>query len=288
MTDDARHPSPDDLDQRASDVVDGVADGGAPATDPGPDVDARAAAFEVLRGALRQVPAPPAGALDQAVAAALAAYDEDRAAIGPSPPSAPVVPLRRRRGLGLAPLGAAAAIAAVLGVAALAARDGDGGDAAQAPTAVEEATTRTGAASATQAAPDLATDQAGEPSSARATPPASLDQVPALGSFATLEELAASRQRDELVEAEAATPERGDGQPTTAASPAPPGSAPEASRADALTPAPCAPDAVALGTAQLAGQQVVVVERPGGSLAAFDAECRLVDEAPPPTPPTTR
>jgi hypothetical protein len=275
MSDHGPDPGLDELDERASAWLDGEG------TTPDDAVRARAATFDQARAGLAAVPAPPPGALDGLVAAALLAYDEERAA-PTAPTDAPATAasrLRSRRALRwLAPLGAAAAVATVLGVAGLADRGGDAGDVASEAPASQEDTAqlesapedaRAGAAAdeAARDAATLAAPSAGQPAptTTAAAPGASGFAAPAtdLGAHPDLAALAAARSEDGAVSAgEADAPP-----PTAPATPAP--------------PFDCAVGGVVLGTAELAGRTVTVVERPDATLAAFDADCTLVDETTP-------
>lgn len=141
--DDPRDPRPgaDDvppsLDELASALLDGeLSDADAAAARARPDVVARAAAMEDARRALRDLPVPPHADRDRAVAAALAAFDDELpggtgsrpAALGPPP---------RRAQRWLAAAAAAAALAGLAGLAVATAGDGDDHDMAG---SAEEAT----------------------------------------------------------------------------------------------------------------------------------------------------
>ncbi len=174
--DDPRHQHPDDpgqgtpasRDDLASALLDGLLTGDeAAAARRRPDVVARAAEMDAARSAVRAVPSPDPAARDRAVAAALAAFDDEAIPAGAGgPPAATASPsgeqgvaadldARRRaharaRGRG-APrwLGAAAAVAAALvGVAGLVAVSSDGGsddEASQSSASSDERTSSGGA-----------------------------------------------------------------------------------------------------------------------------------------------
>ena len=130
-------PSPS-LDELASALLDGeLGDADAAAARARPDVVARAAAMEDARRALRDLPVPPHAGRDRAVAAALAAFDDEVAGgTGWSPP-APLGPPPRRAQRWLAAAAAAAVLAGLAGLAVATAGDGDDHDMAG---SAEEAT----------------------------------------------------------------------------------------------------------------------------------------------------
>ncbi len=135
MTPDDHPPRPADpgaepplerQDEQASALVDGLLDD-ARAADArrSPDVAARAAAMEAARTSLRNVPPADPSARDRAMAAALAAFDEDvegavgqahAAPTGPRPSVADIGAHRRRRDGTGRWLGAAAAAVLLVGV----------------------------------------------------------------------------------------------------------------------------------------------------------------------------
>ena len=141
--DDPRDPRPgaDDvppsLDELASALLDGeLSDADAAAARARPDVVARAAAMDDARRALRDLPVPPHADRDRAVAAALAAFDDEVPNSGWSRP-APLGPSPRRAQRWLAAAAAAAALAGLAGLAVATAGDGDDHDMAG---SAEEAT----------------------------------------------------------------------------------------------------------------------------------------------------
>lgn len=269
-----------------------------------PDVATSVARMEAARRALRNVPPPPVGSLDRALAAALDAFDGEapapgatavghpppdavtagQPAPGPGAPAAPAPPTdlaaRRRHRSGRLPrwLGAAAAVALLaIGAAGLAALDrGDGGDA---ETATMESADDGGQGSAGQDAPG-ARDEAGAPA-----PEASADQDSSagapfdarvldagdLGTFATPEALVDAVSSLPLAEALPAPID-----PSTAGQ----GACPEG------PPAPLAGPGVAIalrGQALLAGEpiEVYLVDVAGGRrVVALDSACAVVVDRP--------
>lgn len=79
-----------DLDELASALVDGLAGPGD--TAPRREVFARAADLETARAALRDVPAVDPAARERALAAALAAFDDEAPPVSASPPLRPAAP----------------------------------------------------------------------------------------------------------------------------------------------------------------------------------------------------
>ncbi len=186
--DDPRHQHPDDpgqgtpasRDDLASALLDGLLTGDeAAAARRRPDVVARAAEMDAARSAVRAVPSPDPAARDRAVAAALAAFDDEATPAGAGAPPASTgspsgaqdaaadLDARRRahraRGRG-APrwLGAAAAVAAVLvGVAGLVAVSSDGGsddEASQSSASSDEGTSSGDAGAESEESPGESTE----------------------------------------------------------------------------------------------------------------------------------
>jgi hypothetical protein len=311
MTDDPRSPlpdsAPDELDLLASRVLDGDVDPAERArAEADPAVSARLAALSRVRAEMRDLPALDPTITADAVAAALAVFDEQHrsaaAAAGGAgtvvtPPLAPVVPLRRRTGWSnaLPWLGAAAAAAAlVVGVASIGSRDGD--DMAVSPSA-DNSSADTFALPSDGAAPEAAsgadddmttmTAKDGESETMGDTP---VDDSGRIGEDSS-DSVVAMSATDAPAATEAPTEA---GAPAETAAPTPPdeemtvaGGMPEVTDAAALsrlaetaTPlddAPiCAPDATLLVTDVLYGDDptsavvVEVVRDESGDIVAYD------------------
>jgi hypothetical protein len=142
--DDPRDPRPDaagpppSLDELASALLDGELGDADAAVRARPDVVARAAAMEDARRALRDLPVPPHAGRDRAVAAALAAFDDEVPGDVAGSPPAPLGAPARRAQRWLAAAAAAAALAGLAGLAVATAGDGDDHDTAG--SAADEAT----------------------------------------------------------------------------------------------------------------------------------------------------
>ena len=218
--DDPRPASPDDpgtsVDELASALVDGELDPEtAAAARARPDVAARAAELAAARDALRaaDVPPPDPAAREQAIAAALAAFDDERGAAAPAPtvgptaspaadpPPAPVPPVtpldaprrahaaRRRRTWQLAAAAAVLVLAGVLGVA-IGTSDDDGGGDDTAASSVEPGDRESTTAGAAEEAPPAADD--GLDTEAGGSSPDVPDgrlEVGDLGTFASADDL---------------------------------------------------------------------------------------------------
>lgn len=296
--DDQRPAAPDDLgtslDELASALVDGELDPAtAAAARARPDVVARAAELAAARDALRgaSVPPPDDAAREQAIAAALAAYDTaGTTAPGTvptptTPPAPPSVtpfeprrrtgaPARRRRTWQLAAAAAVVVLAGVLGVALATSGDRTVDDTAA--TSVEPSD-GVGTADAGEAAPRADEGFEGEADDAdRPDAPAGRQEVGHLGTFASGEELA-----DHLATALApgdhqVRPEASDGA-GAAPGPDPSCDAPPPPLDDPATPTRLHGHAVVDGTTV----DVWVVDDGGRArLLAVDGDCRVVVDRP--------
>ncbi len=217
MTPDDHPPRPTDPgaepplaphDEQASALVDGLLDDAREAdARRSPDVAARAAAMEAARTSLRDVPPADPSARDRAVAAALAAFDDEAAGAadqthttqsGPRPPVADIGAHRRRREATGRWVGAAAAAVLLVGVliaglVGSSSREDNSDNATTALGATEPAPG--GESEATEESAEVAPDAdagggsvAGD-SSADAPSPQSSARLDVLGAFPTAEDL---------------------------------------------------------------------------------------------------
>lgn len=282
--DDPRDPRPGDddvppsLDELASALLDGeLSDADADAARARPGVVARAAAMEDARRALRDLPVPPHAGRDRAVAAALAAFDDEVPGDAAGSPPAPLGAPARRAQRWLAAAAAAAALAGLAGLAVATAGDGDDHDTAG--SAADEATAGDGddASGEGGAAPDQTAAEEAPGAGAESHEQLAAGDAGDLGSFASA---------DALVDRVTALLAQDDG-----AGPVPPvdpdGGADAAFR-QACTDDPPAPLAGALATV-LGGRAVVdqqpvdvwVVDTAGGRrVVAIDDTCTTVVDRP--------
>ena len=216
MTPDDHPPRPNDPgaepplaphDEQASALVDGLLDD-ARAADArrSPDVAARAAAMEAARTALRDVPPADPSARDRAMAAALAAFDDEAAGAvdqtrptpsGPRPPVADIGAHRRSRDANRRWVGAAAAAVLLVGVliAGLVGSSSDQDTSDNATAALDTAEPAPSGDGATEESTEVAPDAdagggsvAGD-SSADAPSAESSARLDPLGAFPTAEDL---------------------------------------------------------------------------------------------------
>ncbi len=297
-----------ELDERASawmDARDQRVEAGQPAGTPeDAELARRVAGFDALGAALAEVPPSPPGALDDAVTAALLAFDAGgEASDDDAAEVAAVTPLARsRRGRSNRALAAVAGLAAVaLAVVGLSAvSDGDQGGSRDVAAVASEADAGSSAAELRAAVSTTMAALSDAPSGAVA---ASADTP--LGAFPTLDALAAS------LATAAATPSP-DLSTASDSAALPTTSAPNALEAQTVpaspqstttppstttTPPPLTPDTrgqasadacsalgTPLGVADLAGQALRVIARADGSLAAYTLDCvTLVDQTAPAT-----
>lgn len=274
-----------DRDELASALLDGdLPFGLAEEARRDPAVLARMAELAAARDRLRATPVPPPdpGGRERALAAALAAFDDE----GHAARRAGVADLGARRearaggtGRVIRWLGVAAAVLALAGLASLASRWTGGGDSedSTAGAALDEATSGGGMARE-ESAEDAGTS-AGDRTAGEA-----LAAVEDLGSFASGDDLVdrLRAEPDAQLPAPTSQPDAGadhsgdaeSGQDAAASPPAAPACA---------APAPAGGESVLRGRAVVAGTPVdvwVVTGAGGTRVVAVDASCRTVVDAP--------